>query len=72
MPFAILLSFGLGLLIATSMARQLVFRGGRPVALIAAALMATAAAAVAGADPTPAFASALVGAAIGVVLTRRD
>ncbi|MEM6740142.1 MAG: hypothetical protein AAF646_08495 [Pseudomonadota bacterium] len=73
MLFAILLSFGLSLLIAASMARQLIFRGGRIVALVAAALMATAVAVLlSGAGPTPAFVSALVGAGLGTALTRRE
>jgi len=71
MTFAIPLSLGLGLLIAVSMARQLTFRGGRLVALVAAALMATAAASIAGAETTPAFVAALVGAGLGTVLSRR-
>lgn len=73
MTFAVFLSLGLSLLIATSMARQLVFRGGRFVALVTAALLATAAATIlTSADPTPAFATALVGATIGVILTPRN
>ncbi len=72
MTFAVFLSLGLSLLIATSMARQLVFRGGKVVAMIAAALLSTIATAlVTSADPTPVFAAALVGGIIGVVLTPR-
>ncbi|MEM9248688.1 MAG: hypothetical protein AAGB05_08325 [Pseudomonadota bacterium] len=73
MPFAILLSLGLSLLIAISMARQLPFRGGKLVALVAASVLGgIAATLVTSADATAAFAAAFVGATIGVILTPRD